>query len=85
MTFVVFLTFVAGALASFGLARAADRHRRWTLAMVERRRRRVADALSALERDLWEASGETPPYAIPVAPEAPAVPVPRKIVLRVRE
>ena len=87
MTFVVLLTFAIGALASVGVARAADRHRRWTLAMVERRRRRVADALRAMEHDLWDAAGERPPQPAPSRQNAlpPSPAEPRRIVLRVRD
>jgi hypothetical protein len=86
MTFVVFLTFAMGAIASIGVVRAADRHRRWTLALVERRRRRVADALRALDREWWQTPGDRPPAATPILDaRAKASDGPRRIVLRVRE
>ena len=86
MAFLILLTFLAGAIVSLGVARATDRHRRWTLAMIERRRRRVADALGALERDLWDATGDSPPtpdararFATPARDEPP-----RRVELRVK-
>jgi hypothetical protein len=77
MTFVVLLTFTIGALASLGVARAADRHRRWTLAMALRSRRRVLDALAPTEREAWQPDADAPRIAAPDAV--------RRIVLRVKE
>lgn len=94
MTLLLPITLAAGAAAALAWARLAERHRQWTLVMAERRRRRVQDALAALERDLWAATatGRVPdegsydqgPASLDIPPYA-LDPAPRRgIEVRVR-